>query len=384
MLDWMKKLFNKEEHQEEKEAINKAVPKNTESKPKTPRVNHYTEAREAQMASRNLGVKCRFPLIPDDGFDEENVEESTHFEQQPLPRVTNMERRRPRYVEEPVHTFAPPQAQQEIEPEPILPKKSVPVQESHRRPFRPTEMISPIFGYKRPSREKQEVKTEEKGQEDLEISFEGKSVVDAWLEKKGYSLSNFSDESSIPSKKQEKNLEHTGQQESPKEEKSVVDQWLEKNGYDSERSLTSLEGQEKVDAISDSLPFATDNFLHKSVGQDNKKEEHTVEIVQVFEQEPDVVALSQYDNEAKEEILQDELLDSTVENMDTTSTEENEYKKEIEEEQLVEKTILEENIVEEVEEAEEPTREVEEVEEAEEPTREVEEVEEAEEPTREV
>ncbi|MEB3056542.1 DNA translocase FtsK [Bacillus pseudomycoides] len=381
MLDWMKKLFNKEEHQEEKAAINKAVPKNTESKPKTPRVNHYTEAREAQMASRNLGVKCRFPLIPDDGFDEENVEESTHFEQQPLPRVTNMERRRPRYVEEPVHTFAPPQAQQEIEPEPILPKKSVPVQESHRRPFRPTEMISPIFGYKRPSREKQEVKTEEKGQEDLEISFEGKSVVDAWLEKKGYSLSNFSDESFIPSKKQEKNLEHTGQQESPKEEKSVVDQWLEKNGYDSERSFTSLEGQEKVDAISDSLPFATDNFLHKSVGQDNKKEEHTVEIVQVFEQEPDVVALSQYDNAAKEEILQDELLDSTVENMDTTSTEENEYKKEIEEEQLVEKTILEENIV---EEAEEPTREVGAVEEAEEPTREVEEVEEAEEPTREV
>ncbi|MDR4325227.1 DNA translocase FtsK [Bacillus pseudomycoides] len=384
MLDWMKKLFNKEEHQEEKAAINKAVPKNTESKPKTPRVNHYTEAREAQMASRNLGVKCRFPLIPDDGFDEENVEESTHFEQQPLPRVTNMERRRPRYVEEPVHTFAPPQAQQEIEPEPILPKKSVPVQESHRRPFRPTEMISPIFGYKRPSREKQEVKTEEKGQEDLEISFEGKSVVDAWLEKKGYSLSNFSDESFIPSKKQEKNLEHTGQQESPKEEKSVVDQWLEKNGYDSERSFTSLEGQEKVDAISDSLPFATDNFLHKSVGQDNKKEEHTVEIVQVFEQEPDVVALSQYDNEAKEEILQDELLDSTVENMDTTSTEENEYKKEIEEEQLVEKTILEENIVEEVEEAEEPTREVGAVEEAEEPTREVGAVEEAEEPTREV
>ncbi|OUM49846.1 cell division protein FtsK [Bacillus pseudomycoides] len=387
MLDWMKKLFNKEEHQEEKAAINKAVPKNTESKPKIPRVNHYTEAREAQMASRNLGVKCRFPLIPDDGFDEENVEESTHFEQQPLPRVTNMERRRPRYVEEepePVHTFAPPKIEREIEPEPIVPKKSVPVQESRRRPFRPTEMISPIFGYKRPSREKQEVKTEEKGQEDLEISVEGKSVVDAWLEKKGYSISNFSDESFIPSKKQEKNLEHTGQQESPEEEKSVVDQWLEKNGYDSERSFTSLEGQEKVDVISDSLPFETDNLLHKSVGQDNKKEEHTVEIVQVFEQEPDVVALSQYDNEAKEEILQDELLDSTVENMDTASTEENEYKKEIEEEQLVEKTTLEENVVEVVEEAEEPTPEVEEVEEAEEPTPEVGEVEEAEEPTLEV
>ncbi|MBO1581263.1 DNA translocase FtsK, partial [Bacillus sp. XF8] len=402
MLDWMKKLFNKEEHQEEKTAMNKEVPKNTESKPKIPRVNHYTEAREAQMASRNSGVKCRFPLIPDDGFDEENVEESTHVEQQPLPRVTHMERRRPSYVEkEPVHTFVPQQIEREIEPEPFMPKKSVPVQESNRRPFRPTEMISPIFGYKRPSVEKQEVKVEEKGREDLEISVEGKSVVDAWLEKKGYSLANFSDESFTPSEKQEKDLDHNQQQESKKEEKSVVDQWLEKNGYDSERSLTSLEEQEKVDVTSDSRPFVTDGLLHKSVGQDNKKEEHTVETVQVFEQEPDVVVLSEYDNGGNEESLQGELLDSTVENMDTTSTEENEYKREIEEEQLVEKTTLEENVaevveetaeevketapeVEEAEEAEETAPEVEAVEEAEETMPEVEAVEEAEETTPEV
>ncbi|MDZ5605565.1 DNA translocase FtsK [Bacillus pseudomycoides] len=389
MLDWMKKLFNKEEHQEEKTAMNKEVPKNTESKPKIPRVNHYTEAREAQMASRNSGVKCRFPLIPDDGFDEENVEESTHVEQQPLPRVTHMERRRPSYVEkEPVHTFVPQQIEREIEPEPFMPKKSVPVQESNRRPFRPTEMISPIFGYKRPSVEKQEVKVEEKGREDLEISVEGKSVVDAWLEKKGYSLANFSDESFTPSEKQEKDLDHNQQQESKKEEKSVVDQWLEKNGYDSERSLTSLEEQEKVDVTSDSRPFVTDGLLHKSVGQDDKKEEHTVETVQIFEQEPDVVVLSEYDNGGNEESLQGELLDSTVENMDTTSTEENEYKREIEEEQLVEKTTLEENVVEVVEETAEEVKEtapeVEAVEEAEETTPEVEAVEEAEETTLEV
>ena len=46
-------------------------------------------------------------------------------------------------------------------------------------------MISPIYGYNRPSVEKKEEKQEEvKEREDLEISVEGKSVVDAWLEKK--------------------------------------------------------------------------------------------------------------------------------------------------------------------------------------------------------
>ncbi|MGI0535224.1 DNA translocase FtsK, partial [Bacillus pfraonensis] len=345
MLDWMKKLFNKEEHQEEKTAMNKEVPKNTESKPKIPRVNHYTAAREAQMASRNSGVKCRFPLVPDDGFDEENVEESTHVEKQPLPRVTNMERRGPRYVEEPIHTFVPQQAEREIKPEPFIQKKSVPTQEGNRRPFRPTEMISPIFGYKRPSMEKEEVKTEEKKQEDLEISVEGKSVVDAWLEKKGYSLADFSDESFVPSEKQDENLDHQ-QQESKKEEKSVVDQWLEKNGYDSERSLSSLEEQGKVDIASDSRPFATDSLLHKSVGQDNKKEEHNAQNVQIFRQEPDVVVLSQDDNGGNEESLQGQLQDSTVENINTTSTKEIEYKKETEE-QSVENAVLKENVIEE-------------------------------------
>ncbi|MBC6971447.1 DNA translocase FtsK [Bacillus sp. Xin] len=345
MLDWMKKLFNKEEHQEEKTAMNKEVPKNTESKPKIPRVNHYTAAREAQMASRNSGVKCRFPLVPDDGFDEENVEESTHVEKQPLPRVTNMERRGPRYVEEPIHTFVPQQAEQEIEPEPFIQKKSVPTQEGNRRPFRPTEMISPIFGYKRPSMEKEEVKTEEKKQEDLEISVEGKSVVDAWLEKKGYSLADFSDESFVPSKKQDENLNHQ-QQESKKEEKSVVDQWLEKNGYDSERSLTSLEEQDKVDIAADLRPFATDGLLHKSVGQGNEKEEHNAQNVQVFGQEPDVVVLSQDDNEGNEESLQGQLRDSTVENINTTLTEEIEYKKETEE-CSVENIVLKESVIEE-------------------------------------
>ncbi|PFK34042.1 cell division protein FtsK [Bacillus cereus] len=329
MLDWMKKLFNKEEHQEEKTAMNKEVPKNTESKPNIPRVNHYTAAREAQMASRNSGVKCRFPLVPDDGFDEENVEDSPYVEEQPLPRITNMERRGPIYVEEePIRPFVPQQSEREVEPEPFIQKKSVPIQESNRRPFRPTEMISPIFGYKRPSMEKEEIKAEEKRQEDLEISVEGKPVVDAWLEKQGYSLAVLSDESFTPSKDREPSLDENQQQGSKKEEKSVVDQWLEKNGYDSERVFAALEKDEKENVPSDSRPFATDGLLHKSVGQDNKKEEHTPHNERAFGQETDVV---EEDNEEKEESLQNQLRDAIVENGNITSTEEVEYKKETEE-----------------------------------------------------
>ena len=35
------------------------------------------------MASRNAG-KCRFPLVPDNGFDEEDVIETGRFEEQPV------------------------------------------------------------------------------------------------------------------------------------------------------------------------------------------------------------------------------------------------------------------------------------------------------------
>jgi len=195
----MKKLFNKEE---EKTVMNKEVPAQIESQPKIPRVNHYTEAREAQMASRNAG-KCRFPLIPDNGFDEEDVREIEHFEERPVQVVTyeepsaqsgiKVERSRRLYVEKAVPTYEEPELQYEQEQEPTVKKASVPSKESNRRPFRPTEMISPIYGYNRPSVEKKVVQEEEKEREDLEISIEGTSVVDAWLEKKGYILSDFSE-----------------------------------------------------------------------------------------------------------------------------------------------------------------------------------------------
>ncbi|MGE7853332.1 DNA translocase FtsK [Bacillus paramycoides] len=316
MLDWMKKLFNKEE---EKTAMNKEVSEQIESQPKIPRVNHYTEAREAQMASRNAG-KCRFPLIPDNGFDEEDVRELPRFEEQSVQRGTyeeqptqrgiKVERSRRPYVEKAVPTYEEPEVQYEQKREPVVKKASVPSQESNRRPFRPTEMISPIYGYNRPSVETKVVQAEEEEREDLEISVEGKAVVDAWLEKKGYTLSDFS--RGLQGSSSVKN--EVNERSNKVEEKSVVDAWLEKNGYEVERQAPSLEESQ------------SDDQLHKTIGQHMEKEATTV---QALKQEQDVVALSS--TEDNEETLQEESVGSKVEHLDSILTEENECNTEIEE-----------------------------------------------------
>ncbi|HDR4900959.1 TPA: DNA translocase FtsK [Bacillus cereus] len=336
MLDWMKKLFNKEEEQT---AMNKEVPKQVESQPKIPRVNHYTEAREAQMASRNAG-KCRFPLVPDNGFDEEDVIETGHFEEQPVQAVTyenepiqrgiKVERSRRQYVEKVVSTYEEPEMQYEPEREPVVKKASTPAQESNRRPFRPTEMISPIYGYNRPSVEKKEEKQEEvKEKEDLEISVEGKSVVDAWLEKKGYTLSDFS-EGQAPTSSSHRAANEQGEQQyedSKKEEKSVVDQWLEKNGYEIERQEPIVEEKEVVQEMSAPQEVPAAELLHETIA----------ERMEGAKQESDVV---------DKNILQEELVDSKVEHEDTILSEEIKRSTEIEQPTIeVEKQAPEESVI---------------------------------------
>ncbi len=332
MLDWMKKLFNKEEEQT---AMNKEVQKQVESQPKIPRVNHYTEAREAQMASRNAG-KCRFPLVPDNGFDEEDVIETGHFEEQPVQAVTyenqpiqrgiKVERSRRQYVEKVVSTYEEPEMQYEPEQEPVVKKASTPAQESNRRPFRPTEMISPIYGYNRPSVEKKEEKQEEvKEREDLEISVEGKSVVDAWLEKKGYTLSHFSEGQALNSSSHER-VDQQDQQ-SKKEEKSVVDQWLEKNGYEIERQEPIVEEKEVVQEMSAPQEVPAAELLHETIA----------ERMEDAKQEKDVVV---------ENVLQTESLASKVEHEDIILSEEMKRNTEIEQLTIeVEKQAPEESVI---------------------------------------
>ncbi|QFY02237.1 DNA translocase FtsK [Bacillus cereus] len=333
MLDWMKKLFNKEEEQT---AMNKEVPKQIESQPKIPRVNHYTEAREAQMASRNAG-KCRFPLVPDNGFDEEDESEVNRFEEQPVQGVAyeeptaqrgiKVERSRRPYVEKVVSTYEEPEVQYEPVRESVVKKASAPSQESNRRPFRPTEMISPIYGYNRPSVEKKVEKQEEvKEREDLEISVEGKAVVDAWLEKKGYKLSDFS-EGQVTSSAPGEVVEQKGQQ-GKKEEKSVVDQWLEKNGYEIERQVPLVEEKEVIQEMSTPQEVSADELLHK-----------TVEQMESAKLEKDVVVLN-------ENNLQEELVASKVEHEDTILSEEIKRNTEIKTPTIeVEKQAPEESVI---------------------------------------
>ncbi|MHA4092435.1 DNA translocase FtsK [Bacillus cereus] len=339
MLDWMKKLFNKEEEQT---AMNKEVPKQIESQPKIPRVNHYTEAREAQMASRNAG-KCRFPLVPDNGFDEEDESEVNCFEEQPVQGVTyeeptaqrgiKVERSRRPYVEKVVSTYEEPEVQYEPVRESVVKKASAPSQESNRRPFRPTEMISPIYGYNRPSVEKKEEKQEEvKEREDLEISVEGKSVVDAWLEKKGYKLSDFS-EGQAPTSSSHRAANQQGEQqyeENKKEEKSVVDQWLEKNGYEIERQVVPLvEEKEVIQEMSTPQEVSADELLHKTVAEQ----------MESAKLEKDVVVLN-------ENNLQEELVASKVEHEDTILSEEIKRNTEIKQPTIeVEKQAPEESVI---------------------------------------
>ncbi|AOM13360.1 DNA translocase FtsK [Bacillus thuringiensis] len=334
MLDWMKKLFNKEEEQT---AMNKEVPKQIESQPKIPRVNHYTEAREAQMASRNAG-KCRFPLVPDNGFDEEDESEVNRFEEQPVQGVAyeeptaqrgiKVERSRRPYVEKVVSTYEEPEVQYEPVRESVVKKASAPSQESNRRPFRPTEMISPIYGYNRPSVEKKVEKQEEvKEREDLEISVEGKAVVDAWLEKKGYKLSNFSEGQATSSAPGEV-VEQKGQQ-GKKEEKSVVDQWLEKNGYEIERQVPLVEEKEVIKEMSTPQEVSADELLHKTVAEQ----------MESAKLEKDVVVLN-------ENNLQEELVASKVEHEDTILSEEIKRNTEIKQPTIeVEKQAPEESVI---------------------------------------
>ncbi|MEW4151661.1 DNA translocase FtsK [Bacillus thuringiensis] len=334
MLDWMKKLFNKEEEQT---AMNKEVPKQIESQPKIPRVNHYTEAREAQMASRNAG-KCRFPLVPDNGFDEEDESEVNRFEEQPVQGVAyeeptaqrgiKVERSRRPYVEKVVSTYEEPEVQYEPVRESVIKKASAPSQESNRRPFRPTEMISPIYGYNRPSVEKKVEKQEEvKEREDLEISVEGKAVVDAWLEKKGYKLSDFLEGQATSSAPGEV-VEQKGQQ-GKKEEKSVVDQWLEKNGYEIERQVHLVEEKEVIKEMSTPQEVSADELLHKTVAEQ----------MESAKLEKDVVVLN-------ENNLQEELVASKVEHEDTILSEEIKRNTEIKQPTIeVEKQAPEESVI---------------------------------------
>ncbi|ENQ3079126.1 DNA translocase FtsK [Bacillus cereus] len=179
MLDWMKKLFKKEEENEATALREIETPAEKKVTSQIPRVNYYSHKREDELQASKpySGGNFRFPLIPDSRFDE-STQESSHREKPAIQESPIRERRRSRRVEEVQETYIEPSTEK------VRPTSKV---ESNRRPFRPTEMVSPIFGYNRPeARQKENEESKQQQREDIEISMEGKSVVDAWLEKNGY------------------------------------------------------------------------------------------------------------------------------------------------------------------------------------------------------
>ncbi|WP_413788865.1 hypothetical protein [Bacillus bruguierae] len=223
MLDWMKKLFKKEEENEAPALRAIETPAEKKVTSQIPRVNYYSNKRqdELQTSKSYSGGKFRFPLIPDDGFDE-STQEPFRLEKPAIQERPIREQHRSRRVEE---------VQEMTYMEPSIEKvKSTSRDESNRRPFRPSEMVSPIFGYNRPEpRQKANEESNQQQQEDIEISMEGKSVVDAWLEKNGYISSGLSQDGLTEQNQAEPTIVKADAEQT-ESSKSIVDTWLEKNG----------------------------------------------------------------------------------------------------------------------------------------------------------
>ncbi|MGF9963559.1 DNA translocase FtsK [Bacillus rhizoplanae] len=293
MLDWMKKLFKKEEENEAIALREIETPVEKKVISHTPRVNYYSNKREDELqvskphASRNF----RFPLIPDGGF-EENTMKSPRIEERAIQEIPIRERRQSRRVEE---------IQKETQIEPIIQEvteaKPTSVEESHRRPFRPTEVVSPIFGYKRPEVAGQEHTESKKQQrEDIEISIEGKAVVDVWFEKNGYAFYD-SSQDVLPEQNQ---VDSTRIEAEVK--KSVVDTWLEKN----EAELTPVQNDatfhETVLHNRDAAAARSENELHESITVETEMKEEVERI-----EESQVIEEMEVSSEIAESVMQEEI-----------------------------------------------------------------------------
>ncbi|MGG2018077.1 DNA translocase FtsK [Bacillus sp. S10(2024)] len=344
MLDWMKKLFKKEEENEA--TALKTIETSAEKKvtSQIPRVKYYSDKREAdlQASKPNSGSNFRFPLIPDNGFDE-STQESSRLEKLAIQEGPIRERRRSRRVEE-------VQEMTYIEPstEKVKPTSKV---ETNRRPFRPSEMLSPVFGYNRPqSRQKENEESKQQQREDIEISMEGKSVVDAWLEKNGYISSDSSQDelTEVESTIVKTNGEQT------EDSKSVVN--LEKN----EAALHSHEEQlDKFEDVTEQIHTSESEVQESNVIETRfemtEEVEESVEIEESLEESVTEEVISEVAEESvMEEVISEVAEESVMEEVISEVAEESVMEEvigEVAEESVTEEVIsevTEESVTEEV------------------------------------
>ncbi|WP_416827737.1 DNA translocase FtsK [Ectobacillus polymachus] len=181
MLDWMKKLINKEDPISENSSMFE-----------TEQVVQMETSRESSSYPNG---KFRFPLIHDDKVLHPNAESRAET------RKVEQKREQKSQVEKPISNIKPdvPPLHASHKQERASAKQIKSNDETRsndetksnhtihkvgrtRKSFQPTETVSPIFGYKRPNKNL----LEKQPSVDLVLSTEQMSVVDAWLYKNGY------------------------------------------------------------------------------------------------------------------------------------------------------------------------------------------------------
>ncbi len=245
MLDWMKKLLNKEGEQP-----NNPVP---------PYENRQVEKREMEtrVSYQYPSGKFRFPLVPDERKPIREQKEPP----KPIARTQPLQDQFIRPVKEVRPRETPPVTRTiRTEKAPVKALMKAPnrtkMDESNRRPFRPTETISPIFGYNRPS---QEELVYRKQQEDLVLSQTGKSVVDAWLEKYGFLTPE-------PDRAEEVvHIENTAAEETVQQEQSVQELIQEKSWEASVSAEHTDQKQTSTHATSEETSIQESDAEHEEL-----------------------------------------------------------------------------------------------------------------------
>ncbi len=305
----MKKLFKKEEENEATALRAIETPAEKKVTSQIPRVNYYSNKREAELQTSKSysGGKFRFPLIPDDGFDE-STQESSRLEKPAIQERPISEWRQSRRVEEVQEmTYMEPSTQK---------VRSTSRDESNRRPFRPSEMVSPIFGYNRPKPRQQENEdSKQQQQEDIEISMEGKSVVDAWLEKNGYISYDLSQDELTEQNQAEPTI-FKANAEQTEGSKSIVDTWLEKNGA----TLHNHE-EEQLD-MSEDVIVRNEDFTQQIHTSESEVQEPTV-VETSFEMNEEIEGIQEFASEEVTEITEESVIEeATVEAEESAEIEE--------------------------------------------------------------
>ncbi|MGD6855601.1 DNA translocase FtsK [Bacillus infantis] len=198
-MSWIKKLFRVFNNEDEYIETEEERPYIKPEKPKKDRDGREMEARILYQYPKG---QFRFPLIPDEGSPvkerrpREKPENPGHNprrsqREQPAAETWKHERKKAGPLndsQEKRNKRQPEQHESYAEP-PKKSKSEAPIDNRHRRPFRPTEIPSPIYGFERPKKKEESVIYEMNSFDQVknaplfdDIDFLKKTVLDGGLE----------------------------------------------------------------------------------------------------------------------------------------------------------------------------------------------------------